>query len=703
MPPPPSLSRPVRALVIGAGPAALAMHLPCLAQLRDRGALELALVCDLLPERAAAARVRFGFAESSTDALAAIGRAEVDVVYIFASAQLHHGYGLAALRGGKHLFVEKPVAPGYAQAQELAQAAHTHRLIAVGGHNRRFYPSLLRARATAGHTGWRLAEAIFHKPEFHKQPPYGSRTWLGANGIHALDALLYVMGGLPEQLTALTADFGAPVPSSFSALLRWRDGRQGVFLCNNSAGLRREEYVFHAPAETCTATEEGVSIAKDGKTIHTSLPAMPASVRSEHEAFLQAIATGAEPAHSLASIAPSLLVAELIEAGASGAVSLPDAAPAAVESSAALRSSPLSSILIAQAESLQPALAGLSPPYRLVALEELRDLTAPRTDIVAAILGRGSPPLEPAILDKLPNLAVVGVAGLSLARYAPAALLARGIALLNASDAYAESVAEFALGLAILGRRRAFTCHEDMRRGGWGTGPRRVGLRGRVLRLAPAVRPLAARLGIEGWLRRVWHGMGRAGDSAAAAAQVALLEGATVGLIGWGANARAFARRLLQGGARVRVYSAHASVSELRSAQVEPAALAEVLTADIVSLHRGLNPSTHHGLDGSALARLRPGAVLINVARGALIDPDALLGRLRRGDVFACLDTFEEEPLPASHPLRRLPNVFLTAHIGGGSADMHAAAAAEVVAKVARYLSGERTGVITAAQVDSMT
>jgi phosphoglycerate dehydrogenase-like enzyme len=174
-------------------------------------------------------------------------------------------------------------------------------------------------------------------------------------------------------------------------------------------------------------------------------------------------------------------------------------------------------------------------------------------------------------------------------------------------------------------------------------------------------------------------------------------------LIGWGANARAFARRLLQGGARVRVYSAHASVSELRSAQVEPAALAEVLTADIVSLHRGLNPSTHHGLDGSALARLRPGAVLINVARGALIDPDALLGRLRRGDVFACLDTFEEEPLPASHPLRRLPNVFLTAHIGGGSADMHAAAAAEVVAKVARYLSGERTGVITAAQVDSMT
>src|SRR6202030_540544 len=98
-----------------------------------------------------------------------------------------------------------------------------------------------------------------------------------------------------------------------------------------------------------------------------------------------------------------------------------------------------------------------------------------------------------------------------------------------------------------------------------------------------------------------------------------------------------------------------------------------------VSLHRGLTPATRHFLGAAELARLRPGAVLINVARGALIAPDALLARLRQGDVFACLDTFEEEPLAASHPLRSLPNVFLTSHIAGGSPDMHAAAAEEVV------------------------
>ena len=80
--------------------------------------------------------------------------------------------------------------------------------------------------------------------------------------------------------------------------------------------------------------------------------------------------------------------------------------------------------------------------------------------------------------------------------------------------------------------------------------------------------------------------------------------------------------------------------------------------------------------------------MLINVARGALIEPGALLARLRRGDIFACLDTFEEEPLAASHPLRGLPNVFLTSHIAGGSEDMHAEAAEEVVRKVATVPGG---------------
>ena len=103
------------------------------------------------------------------------------------------------------------------------------------------------------------------------------------------------------------------------------------------------------------------------------------------------------------------------------------------------------------------------------------------------------------------------------------------------------------------------------------------------------------------------------------------------------------------------------------------------------------------------LARMKPTALLVNTSRAGLIEPGALLARLRRGDIFACLDTFDLEPLARAHPLRRLENVFLTSHIAGGSADMHAAAATEVVAKVADFLRGEAHDDIGAARLRTMT
>src|SRR5262249_3330917 len=157
---------------------------------------------------------------------------------------------------------------------------------------------------------------------------------------------------------------------------------------------------------------------------------------------------------------------------------------------------------------------------------------------------------------------------------------------------------------------------------------------------------------------------------------------ATAGVIGWGANAGAFATRLVDAGARGLVWSEHASDTELVLAGAAKAPLAQGLAAGGGSLHRAPTPMTRPALGTAELERLHPGALLINLARGALIEPAALLARLRRGDIFACLDTYEEEPLAPSHPLRTLPNVFLTSHLGGGSADMHAAAAAEVSSKV---------------------
>jgi predicted dehydrogenase len=147
-------------LVIGAGPTTVDAHLPVLRQLRDRGEIVLALVCDIESARASSARQAFGFKESSGDARTAVARDDIDAVYVFGSAQLHYEYGLAALTAGKHLFVEKPVAPSYLQALDMAQTAQERALIAVGGLNRRFFKSLTAVRERAGGSRWRFAEVI---------------------------------------------------------------------------------------------------------------------------------------------------------------------------------------------------------------------------------------------------------------------------------------------------------------------------------------------------------------------------------------------------------------------------------------------------------------------------------------------------------------------------------------------------------------
>jgi phosphoglycerate dehydrogenase-like enzyme/predicted dehydrogenase len=701
IPPEISVIRPIRALVIGAGPAAVAMHLPVLAQLRAAGELQFTLVCDIESGRATAAQRKFGFLEAATDAIGALERSDIDAVYIFGSAQMHYEYGMKALKCGKHLFVEKPVAPSYEQAREMAQAALSHGVVAVGGHNRRFYQSLAAVRARAGKAGWRSAEVVFHKPEYGKPVPFGAQSWLSANGIHALDAMVFMMGGLPEQLTAFAGDPGTAVASVFSALMRWRNGAQGVFLCNNSAGARREEYVFHGIAETCRVTETGLTVEQDDVASNTRLAVLGDGVGAEHDAFLRAIRTGIEPVHSILAIAPSLRLAELIERGFSGRVEMPAAPPAG----GTLQPEIAQSILIDRPLELMSALTQLLAHYRFVSRDEVHASPELRPDIVAAVLARESAELDSEILGKLPRLRVVGVIGLSIARYEPEALLARGITVVNASDAYAESVAEFALGLTILGRRRAFTSHGVMRAGGWGTDAGSAGLAGRLHRLLRRTRPALAAAGVESFLLTAWRKTSRSKRRALIGRSTVSrdLKGTVVGLVGWGANARAFTAHLVRAQAQILVYSEHAAAAEIVAAGAVPASLNEVLAADVVSLHRGLTANTRHSLGAAELAKLRPGAVLINVARGALTDPHALLARLKRGDIFACLDTYDEEPLDASHPLRKLKNVFLTPHIAGGSPDMRAAAAEEVMRKITAHLEGKTVGSISAERLRTMT
>ena len=137
--------------------------------------------------------------------------------------------------------------------------------------------------------------------------------------------------------------------------------------------------------------------------------------------------------------------------------------------------------------------------------------------------------------------------------------------------------------------------------------------------------------------------------------------GRTVGLVGYGAVPQLLAPVLRAMGASVLFWTREPKPRRPRRGDPCPSLLE---TADILSLHLPLTPETERLIDGPALARMRPGAVLINTARGGLVDEPALIEALRAGRLAAAgLDVFAAEPLPAGHPLTKLPNVVLMPHL----------------------------------------
>jgi D-3-phosphoglycerate dehydrogenase / 2-oxoglutarate reductase len=145
------------------------------------------------------------------------------------------------------------------------------------------------------------------------------------------------------------------------------------------------------------------------------------------------------------------------------------------------------------------------------------------------------------------------------------------------------------------------------------------------------------------------------------------LDGRTLGLFGFGRIARRVA-------AVGRALGMHVIAHDpFVVADTDDVALVDAdelwRRSDVVSLHAPATPSTHHVVDAAALSAMRPGSFLVNCARGSLVDHDALLDALERGHLAgAGLDVTEPEPLPADHPLRRLPRVVVTPHIASQTA-----------------------------------
>lgn len=150
------------------------------------------------------------------------------------------------------------------------------------------------------------------------------------------------------------------------------------------------------------------------------------------------------------------------------------------------------------------------------------------------------------------------------------------------------------------------------------------------------------------------------------------LSGATLGILGFGRIGRGVARRALGFEMRVLFYDPSAEADEFaRQVNARQVDLDTLLReADFISIHTPLNEDTYHLIDRQAFAKMKPTAVLVNTARGPVVDPTALYEALKSGAIrCAALDVTEPEPIPQNDPLLKLDNLIVTPHIASASVE----------------------------------
>ena len=239
-----------------------------------------------------------------------------------------------------------------------------------------------------------------------------------------------------------------------------------------------------------------------------------------------------------------------------------------------------------------------------------------------AILMRGNPPLDAAIMDAAPDLRVIAKHGAGVDSVDLAAAAQRGIRVMVAADANAPAVAEHTIALIFALGRDVVTLSARTRAGAWD----REGYSGREI------------------------------------------SGRRLGLIGFGRIARLVAATARAVGMEVTALPHRAGSVDPALAREAPSLEALLAGSDIVSLHVPLTRETEGVIGAAALAAMRPGALLVNTARGALIDEKALLAALASGHLGgAALDTLTEEPPAPHHPLLSAERVIVTPHIASAT------------------------------------
>ena len=169
------------------------------------------------------------------------------------------------------------------------------------------------------------------------------------------------------------------------------------------------------------------------------------------------------------------------------------------------------------------------------------------------------------------------------------------------------------------------------------------------------------------------------------------LIGGAVGLIGFGSIGRVTGRLARLLGVRVVGFDANLAVTSLVWAEEATSGrtLDQLLAeADVVSLHVPLTPETRHLIDVAKLAQMKPDAILINTARGGVVDEAAVAKALRAGKLGgAALDVFDQEPLAAGSPLAHCPNLLLTPHVAGVTRESNVRVSMLIAENVAAALS----------------
>lgn len=292
------------------------------------------------------------------------------------------------------------------------------------------------------------------------------------------------------------------------------------------------------------------------------------------------------------------------------------------------------------------ALAGkFDTMYDATLVDRRAELLERLVDIDALIV-RNRTQVNAAVLAAAPKLRVVGRLGVGLDNIDVAACAARNIEVIPATGANALAVAEYVICTAMMLLRGAYASTAEVAAGAWPRGPLSNG------------REIA---------------------------------GKSLGLVGFGGIGRLTATLAKGLGMQVIAHDPviPASAPIWRETGVTAVPFDQLLQqADVVSLHIPLTPQTRNLLGAAQLATMKPGAVLINSARGGVIDETALAEALRGKRLGgAALDVFDAEPLKAGSPLAGCPNLVLTPHIAGVTAESNVRVSDMIADRVAQFLS----------------